>query len=298
MGVIDTRVAKGSPTGGDDNRGGRQAQIVFDVTTDNVDNNIVTVIRDVSIPQYPSIYVLGTDSDPGLFLDNRNAKRERDSNNKWKVTCNFKSEESDKSENQLDNPLLEPVTREWDTADEPIPFERDALGKAVVNTLGMPFDPPIESRRLYQIGMFVRNEATFDGNSALDFIDHVNADVFAGFQPGQVLVAKIRASERFHGTIGSYFVVTYVFWAREAGWLHEEPNRSFYQAKVPGSLTRFKRIIDDDKKPIVEPGYIDEQSIYITPEELQKGSAGGGKDPFYLEFTRFAPVALGPLGLA
>jgi len=299
MAVIEVKIATESPTGGDDQRGGREATIIFDVTTDDVNDNLVAVLRDPGIPQYPSSYSVGNDSDPGLFLDNKSGIRDPKSRTKWKVTCNFLTTERDKAETVLDNPLLEPVTRNWRTAKEPIPFERDALGKIVANTLGYPFDPPLEDQSRYEIGIFVRNEKTFDNVAALTFIDHVNADVFADFPAGQVLIDDITADERFHGTIGSYFVVTYTFWAREKGWLREEPNRSFYAVDVPGPLALIRRIKDKvENKPFVEPSLIDKDSVHITSEELKLGSAGGGKDPFYLSFTRFAPTAFGPLGLA
>ncbi len=301
MAITATNIRKGYPKGGDDSRGGRRATVKYDVDTNDPLDNLVTVLNNADTPKYPASYDIDDEVDPGLFLTSREAEREIDSKTKWVETQQYETIDRDRAETKVDNPLLEPIQRSWDTASEPRPFERDADGVLVVNLLGLPFDPPIEVQKHFEIGVFVRNEQTFDNVVALSFIDHVNADQFFNFAAGQVLLTKIRPVERFNQAIGQYFNITYTFHAKLEGWLHEEPNRSFYERKDPNDLPAFvngiKRILDADGKPLAESSLLDAEGIHITSKELIQGAAGGGKDPFYLSFKRYPQTAFGPLNL-
>jgi hypothetical protein len=99
------------------------------------------------------------------------------------------------------NPLNRPASVRWGTAETSEAVDEDEDGKAPVNTLGDPIDPPPEEsvhRPTITIQRFVEPDNALRLAIA-DYVNHVNSGAFWGKAQDVVLCRSIDEEERWEG---------------------------------------------------------------------------------------------------
>jgi len=111
-----------------------------------------------------------------------------------------------------ENPLREDPEIDWSFVNESEIVTQDTAGKAITNSAGDVFDPPLEQTRSFlQFGM-VRNERDFDPAEAVSFINSVNSveTTIGGFIAAARTAKMVEMSGKSVATPGrDYWVVSY-----------------------------------------------------------------------------------------
>lgn len=158
------------------------------------------------------------EADPGSFCRSLIPKVFSADGANWKVSIEYGPWDPRIEENPLDKKL----ELEWDW----VQFEKiadvDRDGKAVVNSAGDYFDPPIvmdDSRPILRI---VRNEPDFSMAYASDYRDSINDGPWYGYPAYTVkctsITAKLEYSMNIPGDNKWYWTLTYVFHLNPDGW--------------------------------------------------------------------------------
>jgi len=151
----------------------------------------------------------------------------------------------------------------------------------IENTVGQEFDPPIMRDVATIVGVLTRNELEWNGTQALEYLDVVNSDNFAGFSPGMARMHSISATRMFESGLW-YWRVRYEVHIRNH-WYRVIPNVGLCY-KYEDALYAAR---DIDDFPLSQPIRLDESG-----EEIPIG------DPTYYrvfkmhESKPFAPLDL------
>lgn len=135
------------------------------VTSDDHDDANV-VVAHASCPRLGSVYPY----DIGAWCISRRAS----SPNKrlWLVTVNYSS-----AKEMEEDPNSDPPQFQWSTQQFQRPYVKDRDGKAIVNSAGDPYDPPIEGDDSRWTCTMTRNVNAVP-TWLLTYIDAVNSDAF------------------------------------------------------------------------------------------------------------------------
>jgi hypothetical protein len=224
MAIVSVREVASGRDGTLNNKGERSYSRAFQVITDDPLDGPLLVRTASGIPQRGSIYATATEIDPGAKVKAINPSQDADNPRVWTVKVDYDSVTEDKPENPLDRP----IEISWTAA----PYERvvfnDTDGKAILNSAGDYFDPPLTIDDSRPVLTVVRNEPSYNPTLAIDYQDAVNTDSFLGFSPGQVKVAKIDATSATENDI-FYWRVTYEFHFRREGWALSVLDQGRYQ---------------------------------------------------------------------
>jgi hypothetical protein len=109
------------------------------------------------------------------------------------------------------NPLLQPIDVEWAFRDQEVIADQDIFGKAITNTAGDPYDPPLVEDDPRPTLSVVRNEPAINISLLLAYRNAINSDSFAGFPPLFARCVGIQPKSVFHQFVGWYYQVTYAF---------------------------------------------------------------------------------------
>jgi hypothetical protein len=158
-------------------------------------------------PPYNSL-----ETDPNCYLTDLAIDAEGDDGLAWLISCTYSWYDSQfAGGGDKQNPLAMPIEVSWGLRDHELVLERDTDGKAVLNTAGDPFDPPIMIDEPRMEMTVVRNEPTTTLAWFLTYRNAINSDQFAGFDPFYSKVMNIQAKSQWHQDIGWYSQTTYVF---------------------------------------------------------------------------------------
>jgi hypothetical protein len=208
-------------------------------------------------------------------------------------------------------------------------MEHDARGIPLVNTVGRPFDPPIETDDHYQVITKEVNSTSFDTAHFNNYINAINSDNFLGFLPHQVKCANISAQDRWKGP---YRFVNARFefhvktkdlvqaWdlktqttVQAKGWDKVVLNQGFYHIENPfdvgnGAAPEVGRILNrhiggsttnaNRNDPIDEPALLNESGVVITAGQLLDGLAdkAGGIKPVWVRFQQYQALPFSGTG--
>ncbi|WP_254509892.1 hypothetical protein [Anatilimnocola floriformis] len=212
MSIVSVREVGGGREGSVNEKGERRYTRVFQVITDSALDGPLLVRTAPGIPGRGNIYATATEFDPGAKVKTITPSQS-DNPKIWEVRVEYDSVTEDEPE----NPLERPPEVSWSAAPYSRVAWKDNDGKAIVNSAGHYFDPPLEVDDSRPVLSVTRNEAAFNPSLAIDYQDAVNSDGFLGFSPGQAKVAKIDASSATENDI-FYWKVSYEFHFRREGW--------------------------------------------------------------------------------
>ena len=168
----------------------------------------------------------------------------------WIATIEYSTETDDQQQSD-DNPLQRPVKRSWTTTDVSKPVFEDTAGVAIMNTAGLPYDPPTEMNASHVVLRYVRNEASFSGTLAASYNNRINSDTFAGYTAGKLRL-KITADEDFYRGL-SYWIVTYEMEENPDGWQKRLLSQGLMYKLSGGGNTYFLRCTEGDGEYVTEP---------------------------------------------
>ena len=260
--AITVNELKGSPSGAGYNaQGHRRYTRMFQAIAESSDD-AGNVLLASGVPQPGDLYE-GVDSN--AFCKDVQAVRNAAKDTLWNITAQYSTEDISLNADQIDDPVRQlqlatgaiggvlqvPSQVSWSAGFEPKVMEVDAIGRDLLNTVGRPFDPPIETDSHYQVLRKEVNSLQFDTQFFSDYINTINSDVFLGFQPHEVKCASITAQNRYSGSY-NYVNATFEFHIKTktivdnaydqvlgdkviaAGWDMILLNQGFYRISNPG----------------------------------------------------------------
>ena len=263
MSIVSAKLEPNTQQGTRTEGGKRTYRAMYVVVTDDINDGPLTVRMAAGIPQIGDSYSLGNDYDPTAFVKSITPTRKGENSKVWEVVVEW-SELA-----KVDNPLNRPAKKNWGFEQAGKVAWQDIDGKAILNSAGDYFDPPIEIEDSRPLLTVVRNDATFDPLLAIDYQDAVNEDRFLIANPGQCKVAGIEASEEEENDVKFWRVVFHFAFRRE-GWLAEPLDQGRY-ATVDANGAAQKRTPIPDKAgdPVTDPVPLDGKGAELvdaTPE--------------------------------
>lgn len=172
-----------------------------------------------------------TDSESDLQARVRRIQPQQQDNPRlWEVRVEYDSTQEEESESPFDKP----PEVSWDFAQFTRVAYKDRDGKAILNSAGQYFDPPIEIDDSRPVLTVVRNEPSYNPSLAYQYRDAVNSDAFYGAPPGTAKVVKITGASAVENDI-PFWRVTYEFSFNPDGWQPSILDQGRY-AKIGGKL--------------------------------------------------------------
>ena len=146
----------------------------------------------------------------------------------------------------------------------------DIDGNPILNTVGDPYDPPIEGDATSLTWYVTRNEPIGDTGFALSNIlarsDKVNMYDFEGFVAGTLKTCIIMYPEReYDAVLRRYYVpVEYGFEYKEEGWPVQVLNAGYRYLDKSGSEPKLRQALVDGQ-PATVPVLLTEEGEQLTP---------------------------------
>ena len=169
------------------------------------------------------------------------------------------------------NPVDQPVevSFDWQIFSQPADVAIDpTTGNfvALVNSAGVPFDPPIERDQLRGVLRVAWNSLTFDPSTFFVYGNQINADVWNGFPIGSVKFSPPKMPQRLYSQfLGQNYwrlEAEFVFNPNAQGWNVYPIDRGFMELDGSGVL---QKIIDSRGQPYPEPSLLD-GSGHLEPD--------------------------------
>lgn len=145
----------------------------------------------------------------------------------WRVIAQFESPppgEDGHGAEEDDDPVSQPPQFQWDDIDYTEPVDRDVNGNAIVNSAKQWFaNPTSRNFKAFRLTIAV-NEASYNPNIALAYVNHVNSDEFQGAAPQEVRCLSIIPTNVYTATT-SYINIAYSFEFRSIDIWGEKPHQ-------------------------------------------------------------------------
>lgn len=222
-------------------------------------------------------YVFGTEFDTGAFCLDISSEQEGDDGKFWLVKCQF-----GRAPALEENPLLQPWEITLSGQAVEVPFDIDADGRPVCNSIGDPFSTALMKQTNQPVLSITRNEASFNPALVL-FANTVNSDAFYGGAPGTVLFQPANSQRQYSSTYGYFWTTQYSFAYNPDGWDKQLINQGFRARNPRGVL---KNILVQGV-PITEPALLTWGGD-ILPQ---------GAPPVILTFKPYPRMPFAALGL-
>jgi hypothetical protein len=260
MSIVDVRETFAGREGGVNEKGERTYTRVFRVQTDSAYDGPLFVRLASGVPRIGDVYATSTELDTGATVRTVDPQQDDDNPRLWIITVAYDSAVD--QEQRDENPLARPAEIAWDFQQYTRAVWKDADGKAILNSAGDYFDPPIEVDDSRPVLTITRNEAAFNPALAIDYQDAVNTDPFFGFAARQVKVAKISSQRAFENNV-SYWRTSYEFHMRRDGWKVAVLDQGRRQKGQGGDAqgqtdpNKVYQILDGSGQPISDPVPLD-----------------------------------------
>lgn len=234
-------------------------------------------------------YKTASEDDIGSFCNEIDATVEGEDGQSWIITVTYGP--YNPNTNPKD-PTERPIQVNWGTAqfqrvaDQTTDQNTDGSPKAVVNSAGDRFDPPIMKDDSRPVLVIVRNEPTFNQDLAALYRDSINIDPFWGHDPYTVKCLSIEAQLTHNPDIGYYWPVTYKFEFNDDGWISQILDAGFRELNAGG--TDAQAILDYKGLPVANPALLDGHG-----KKLAEGS-----DAVFLEFNIYKEMSFEGLNLS
>ena len=194
--------------------GGRRYQRKFRVLTNSQFDGPNTAATAVGM-KYGDAYAPPNnpnEADNFAYCDSVTVDSVGDDGIEWIITCGYGWYDAlTAGGGKEQNPLAMPIEVSWSLRDHEAVLEVDQNGKAVLNTAGDPFDPPVTIDDPRLVMTVVRNEPIFTLFYVLRYRNAINSDPFAGFDPFYSKVLNVQSRSQFHQEVGWYYQTTYEF---------------------------------------------------------------------------------------
>lgn len=181
--------------------------------------------------------------DPGAWCQRASKRNESFSPKIWQVTFGYSSEREIQP-----NPLNDPAKITWGDEQFQRVLVKDKNGKAVVNTAGDAFDPPVMVDDARSVATVVKNVAAVP-TWILQYKNVVNSDEFEldgiTIAAGYAKIKAIGVSDWQERNDIRYRTLTIPIFLSEEGWLIKVLNLGFYTVNPlePEPRTRFPCVV-------------------------------------------------------
>lgn len=194
------------------------------------------------------------------ILSCRHVKPEQDKSAplKWIVTAEYSSEplnQGDKDEVQEDDPTLRPARIKWSTNKYLKAVDRDINGKAIVNSVGDYFDPPVELDRSHWT-VTVQKNLSWVPSWVTAFDNAINSRSFQiqgiTFDALTCRIDELEISEPQEQNDIEFVVLTYKIEYRQEGYkvkVLDQGFRKFFGAVNP----KIVKATSDDGSDVTSP---------------------------------------------
>jgi hypothetical protein len=227
-------------------------------------------------------YSTPNEVDKGSYVNSIDAVSEGDDGLSWLVNVQYGP--YDATINPQD-PTQRPIELNYEASQFQRPSIEDVNGKAIANSAGDPFDPPLMKDDSRPVFVITRNEMTYNDEVMATYRDTVNSDVFFGYGPMLVKCHSITGRLAYDPDIHWYYVVTYRFEHNKDGW-HKKPLDAGFRTN-PAGATSPAPIFDKAGLPISVPALLDGHGLQLTD----------GADPVFLDIQDYVEKPFEPLNI-
>lgn len=300
MSVISVHETWRGQSGGINDKAQRKYARTFQVFCNNINTRALEVRLAAGVPRLFDYYITSSEFDLGARARNIDVVQDTLYPLRWEVTVSYDSISIDPTKIATPNqtsgssqgggaksPEQKPPQYSWDFTRQARAISKDLDGKAILNSAGDPFDPPIEIDDCRPILTVEQTLLTFDVNLAMQYYDTVNSDTFLGFSPGQAKCNGRKGTSRFEENKFVWTVTTEIHFRRD-NWIPLEIiDRGFhYLDGTPPKKILFRDPTDD--QPMATP-------------QLLNGNGGigpiAGTDAQFQQFRVFQSLPFAALGL-
>lgn len=251
---------------------------MFQVLTDNPQDNAAVVLTTGALPKEGDLYPW----DQEAAVVDMDYSRSSESRTVHMVSVTYETPTSNQQKKQNQEP--DPTNRQAEVTSSVVKIEKemteDVDGKAILNTAGVAFDPPIIAQRS-QLRLVVSQAepALYSGEELLDLVNHTNESAFQGGAKDTVLLESIEQQTRTEKEF-IFAQKTYTFLFDPNGWQAKPLNQGMQELDGDGNLVRIKVFGED----VTEPLPLDAAGIHIIPALLPDEAIFGDKDgnPFQI----------------
>lgn len=208
-----------------------------------------------------------------------------------RVTASYKGNSG--TEEQEDNPLLQPADISFSTLTSEEAIDEDINGNPIATVNGEPLSGltmPISDLAC----TITRNLAAFNPSSIYLYTNKTNSSSFLGFPSGTLRIADIQARSVFSDSF-AYWVVSVTIHARkplrttdDRAWWKRLRHEGFYIDDGSGNIIR---AVDADGQPVTSPVPIILDGVNDGEEETDKSVA------YWAEFQVFDEIDFNSLGI-
>ncbi len=245
------------------------------------------------IPQPLTFYVAGNEFDLGAFVKSVEAHEIGETGMLWEVTVTADSEMPEPPKDQ-ENPLDRPPEVSWSFAQFQRVAEKDITGKAIVNSAGQAFDPPVQIDDSRPVCNIDRNEDAFDPTVIFQYKDAINSDALdiggLAVLPGQAKMSNISARRQFENS-QFYWKVSYEIHIKSDGWALSILDQGLYKEGVNNKPTP---CTDDAGNEVSVPVLLDGQGGQLALPPAPPGQTGA---PVFLTFEVYTQLPFEALAL-
>jgi hypothetical protein len=197
----------------------RQYTRTFEVVTDDARDGPIVVSEASGLPKFGFPYITPNESDLGALVVSIDPQQDVETPHLWKVTVKYDSKldfpegqqppGKDKKDpkNRSESPLDRPPKYQVGFVKTMRPWIVDGNGKAIVNSAGRPFDPPLEEDIAYLSLRVTVNKAAFWADQAAALIYSVNKKAWFGLPARMVKIDGIEADSQYENNVGFWQVI-------------------------------------------------------------------------------------------
>lgn len=222
-------------------------------------------------PYLPIPYVTQHPSQPAFLCQRLNVDQDTDNPYKWTATATFGSRPASEiqlNQTEAENPLLRRASFTWSTVQYQQGITIDADGKAIVNSAGDPYDPPVEIQLSRAVCSISKN-VTGIPSWILEYENAINSDAFAidGLAVPQyaarlsgIALSEIKREKIAAGVEFQYRVFTCKLEFKRELWYPLKVLDYGYRRYDPNDTTKRIPIYEDgtsNSRPVTTPRLLD-----------------------------------------
>ncbi|QDV26748.1 hypothetical protein [Aureliella helgolandensis] len=232
-----------------------------------------------------STYAYAGESDLAAVCKRKVPKRDTKASRAWIVRVEFDNDPRSKSqETEADYPAAtaRPPIISWDSeyGEEILHRDYSEPPKPILNSAGLPFDPPITEQVVYPVLVIQRYQTTFTPATILAYENRANKEDFYTAPPGHALMSKIAATQVIEDAVKLWQVTYRIRFAVDGFDLEPLNQSSHYRDPGTSELVAF----------------IKSNVPYIGNLKANGDKAAEGEES-YGSFRRKKRVSFGPLAL-
>lgn len=243
-------IAQGNREGSANWDGVVEYNVLYYVTTDDINDGAGTARTAFGIPAIGDPYTLGNEVDPRAVVIDKKA-RERESPWEWEVEVTYSTRQQDEQQEESADPtdLDAEISLSFETRQLAIPGYFDNpespnvlgnLSLGIVASNGEPYDPAPEYDIANPVLVIKKNLRSVSMAWLMQIANCVNATAFYGADARQLRLMPPQTQRAWDKVIGYYWPTTFTFSYRYETWDFQWLNIGTYYIDTDGTRKQFK----------------------------------------------------------